>query len=393
MNDADVALAKSALDKREPGYFLTNSLAADLAEAGIASDRAAVRSLTWRLIKDEEFGLVDAIAAGLRETAAGDDEFARMVSDAVGMVRHDLGDGPVINALVSTGKSSPDAAISVAERLVELGDADYAGFLIGGAYGGATARCDAAIESLASSDDPAKVMASLQSLRVAHTEHGSPGAGRVADAVDRAVRIDDDEVHCEAMAALLNIYGADGDRAGSSIRELAMRRHASRRELTAWISLEPPFDAAECVEYLDICTDGVSRGDRDIVYNTYDALGNLARDRPDDVARLLARLAGRGAYNDARAGLVLEELGRHHPRKAAGAVLALLDRPRGVSLDEHLPSMVQHAAKFSDPEEIAEPMLAALESKPDVSRRCLEALAALSKDAPVGATLPLPEPV
>ena len=390
MNDADVALAKSAMDERDIGYFSAHSLCGVLAEAGIASDRAAVRSLTWRLIKDEEFGLVDAIAAGLRETADDDDEFVRMASAAAGLVRYDLAEGPVMAALVSAGKSNPDAAIYVAERLVELGDADYAALLIGGAYGGAAARCRAAIESLASSDDPVKVMASLRALRVAHTEHGSPGAGHVVDAIDRAVRIDDDEVHCEAMAALLNICGSDRDRAVPAIRGLAMRRHASRPELAAWISLEPPFDAAECIECLDICTDGVSRGDRDIVYNTYDALSNLARDRPDDVARLLARLAGRGAYDDARAGRVLEELGRHHPRKATETVLALLGRPRGVSLDEHLPSMVQHAAKFSDPEEIAEPLLAALESEPDTSKRCLEALASLSKNPPAAATVPLP---
>ena len=378
MTDAGAALAMSAVDKKETGYFLRHSLGAALAEEGAANGMRAVRSLTWRLIRDEEYGRADAIAAGLRETAAGDDEFVRMVSAAAGMVRYDLADGPVIDALVSTGRSDPDTAVSVAERLVEIGDADYAGYLIGGAYGGATARCDAAIESLASSDDPAMVMASLRSLRVAHMEHGAPSAVRVVDAVDRAVRIDDDEVHCEGMAALLNIYAADRERAGPAIRELAMRRHATRPELTACISLDPPFDAAECIECLDICTDGVSVDDHDVVCNTYEALAGLSRDRPDDVARLLARLAGRGAYIDAHAGMVLEELGRHHPRKAAEAVLSLLRRPRGANLEEHLPSMVEHAAKFSDPKEFAEAMLAAPGSEQDVSRRCLEVLDALS---------------
>ena len=391
MNDADAALAMSAMDKKELGYFSTHSLGGALAEAGIASDMQAVRSLTWRLIKDEEYGLVDVIAAGLREAAAGDDEFVRMASAAARMVRYDLAEGPVIDALISAGKSHPDTAVSIAERLVELGDADYAGYLIGGAYGGATARCDAAIESLASSDDPAMVMASLRSLRVAHMEHGAPSAVRVVDAVDRAVRIDDDEVHCEGMAALLNIYAADRERAGPAIRELAMRRHATRPELTACILLDPPLDAAECIECLDICTDGVSSEDQEIACNTYEALAKLAGDRPDDVARLLVRLARRGAYIDDYAGLVLEELGRHHPRKAAEAVLSLLRWQRGTRLESHLPSMVEHAAKFSDPKEFAEAMLAAPGSEQDVSRRCLEVLDALSIEHPVecaGAPVP-----
>ena len=388
MNDADKSPAMSAVDKREFGYFLRHSLGGALAEEGIASDMQAVRSLTWRLIKDEEYGRSDAIAAGLRETAAGDDEFVRMLSAAAGMVRYDLAEGPVVTALVDIGKSHPDAAVSVAERLVELGDADYAGYLIGGAYGGAAARCDATIESLASSDDPERVMASLRALRVAHTEHGAPAAGRVADAIDTAVRIDDDEVHCEGMTALLDICGSDRERAVPAIRALAMRRHATRPELTAWISLEPPFDAAECIECLDICTDGVSAADRGVVNCTYRALKKLARDRPDDVARLLARLAGRGAYIDSRAGLVLEELGRHHPRKAAEAILSLLRRPRGTRLEEHLPSMVEHAAKFSDSEEFAETMLAAPGSEQDVSRRCLEVLDAFSGKGRPGGPLP-----
>ena len=145
MNDADMALAMSTVDKRDFGYFLRHSLAGSLAEVGAASDMQAVRSLTWRLIKDEEFGRADAIAAGLREAAAGDDEFVRMASAAARMVRCDFAEGPVVTALVDTGKSHPDVAVSVAERLVELGDADYAGYLIGAAYGGAAARCDAAI--------------------------------------------------------------------------------------------------------------------------------------------------------------------------------------------------------------------------------------------------------
>ena len=384
MTGGDLSPAVDMACEKEPVYFSTHSLGELLSEAGVASDALAVRSLTWRLIKDEEHGLVHAMAAGLREAISGDDEFVRMVSAAAGMVRYDLAAGPVVDALVSAGRPDPGAALLAAERLVEIGDADYAAFLIAGAYGGAAPRCDVLIESLESSGSPAGAAASLRSLRVAHTEHGTPDAGRIADAVDRAVRIDDDEVHREAMAALLDIRAADRNRAGRAIRDLAARRRACRPLLMGRILLDSNFDAAECIDLLDVCTDGVSADDRYLVYDAYRALKSLACDRPGDVARLLARLAGRGAYIDARAGPVLEELGRHHPRRAAEAVLSLLGRPPGPGLDGRLPSMIRHAARLSDPKEFAEPILEALDSEPDMSRHCLAALAALACESPPG---------
>ena len=384
MTGVDLSPAVSMACEKETGYFSTHSLGEMLSEAGVAGGAQAVRSLTWRLIKDKEHGLVHAIAAGLRESISGDGEFARMVSAAAGMVRYDLSAGPVVDALVSAGESDPAAAVLAAERLVGLGDDDYAAFLIGGAYGGAAPRCDGLIESLASSGSPAKVAASLRSQRVAHTVHGAPGAGRIADAVDRALRIDDDRVHREAMAALLDIRAADRDGAGRAIRSLAMRRRVCRPLLVSRIA-DVPFDAAECIDLLDVCTDGVSADDRYVVYDTYRALKSLARDRPGDVARLLARLAGGGAHIDARAGPVLEELGRHHPRRAAEAVLSLLGRRSGADpAGGRLPSMIRHAARFSDPKEFAGPILEALDSEPGMSRQCLAALAALAGESPHG---------
>ena len=384
MTSDPAALAMSIMDKKEMGYFSTHGLSEALAEEGLAHDPSTVRALTWRMIEDEAHGLVGAIAAGLREAAAADDEFVRMVGAAAEMVRHDLSEGPVIDALVSVGRSDPSAAASVAERLAERGGADFAAFLIGGAYGGAAARCDALIGRLAASAGPAGVAASLRSLRAAHTTHGAPDAGRVADAVDRALQTDDDEVHREAMEALLDIYCADPKRAGPMIKALAMRRQVCRPVLAVVISADPPFGAAECADYLDVCIDGASADDDDIVCSAYRALRALARSRPGDAVRLLTKLAARGAYMDDRAGLVIAELGRDHPRMAADAVLSLLGRPRGANLDAYLPSIVRNAVKFSDPAAIAEPILAALDSEPRMQRRCLAALAALADENRLG---------
>lgn len=377
MNDAFMARVSDVIAAKDLGHFSTHGLGEVLAEMGAAHDRAAVRALTRRLVSDEAYGLVEAIAAGLRETAAHDDEFVRMASAAAGMVRHDIAEGPVIDALVDVGRANPDEAVLVAEGLVGAGDADYAAFLIGGAYGGAAKRCDGVVESLASSGDPAHVAASLRSLRVAHIEYGAPDAGRIADAADIALRVDNDDVHREAMEALLDIHTADKDRTGPMIRELAMRRHVCKPILATCISLDPPFDDDACLEYLDICIEGVSASDRDVVNSAYHALERLVGARPDRAARLLAKLAERGAYVDSRARPVIEELGKRDPEVAAETIMSLLKRALREDVDGYLPSMVEHASRFSDPAPISEAITAALESEPSAPRRRILEMAAL----------------
>ncbi len=389
MSAAFVARASDAIAAKSLGHFSTHGLGEVLAEMGAAHDQAAVRALTRRLVSDEEYGLVEAIAAGLRETAAHDDEFVRMASAAADMVRYDIAEGPVIRSLISVGSADPDAAVPIAEDLVKTGDADYAAFLIGGAYSRAAKRCDDVIESLASSDDPSHVAAALRSLRVAHIEHGAPGAGRIADAVDTALRVDDDDVHREAMEALLDIHVADRERTGPMIRELAMRRHVCKPILATCVSLDPPFDDDACLEYLDICIEGVSASDRDVVHSAYRSLERLAGFRPDRAARILAKLAERGAYVDSRARPVIEELWKKDPEVAAEAITSLLKRALREDVDGYLPSMVEHASRFSDPAPISEAIAAALESEPSAPRRRILEMAALRVSPAAAAARPM----
>lgn len=377
MNDALAARARAVICSKGMDYFAVHGLGDLLAEMGAAHDPAAVRAMTMRLIEDEAHGLVDAIAAGLRETASGDGEFVRLVGAAVDMVRHDIAEGPVIDALVSVGRAKPDAALAVAEALVGNGEAEYAAFLIGGAYGGAPGRCNGMIESLGSSGNPASVAASLLSLRVAYTEHGAPGAGRIADAVGDALRTDHDEVHREAIEALLDIHAADRKRTGPMIRELAMRRHVCKPILASYVSFDPPLSDDECIEYMDICIEGASDSDSGVVRSAYRLLKKMAGGHPERVARRIVKLAEMGAYVDSRAGPVIAELGRRHPEVATDAILSVLRlAPKG-DIAMHLPSMVRRAAKFSDPASVSGTMLDALKSEPEMSKQCRLALAEL----------------
>ena len=114
MDDAFVALASEMIVKKDPGHFATHGLGELLCVMNAAHDRDAIRALTRRPIEDESYGLIVAIAAGLRETASADDEFTQMVSAAVDMVRNDIGEGPIINALIYMGNAKPNAARHIA---------------------------------------------------------------------------------------------------------------------------------------------------------------------------------------------------------------------------------------------------------------------------------------
>ena len=66
MSAAFVARASDAIAAKDLGHFSTHGLGEVLVEMGAAHDQAAVRALTRRLVSDEAYGLVEAIAAGLR---------------------------------------------------------------------------------------------------------------------------------------------------------------------------------------------------------------------------------------------------------------------------------------------------------------------------------------
>ena len=114
-----------------------------------------------------------------------------------------------------------------------------------------------------------------------------------------------------------------------------------------------------------------------MVNSAYRALERLAGFRPDRAARLLAKLAERGAYVDSRARPVIEELGKKDSKVAAEAITSLLKRALREDVDGYLPSMVEHASRFSDPAAISEAIAAALESEQSAPRRRILEMAAL----------------
>ena len=376
MDEEAVALAKGAIDKKDDAYFASHGLADLLGEAGIDSGHAAVGALARRLTTDDAYAYADPISAGLRDLAYGDvDEFARIAGGVARTMRRDSCQGPFVAALVEIGRSNPAAAAGVAARMIGLGDADYAAYVIGGAYGGAEEECDGLVEGLFSSGDPAGTAAAARALRVANMEHGLPGAGRIKAAVRRAGVHDDAAVQRECMEALLQACRGGDAESESMVESMAARHRATRSVLAAHIWCNSPFDDESSMRHLEACTG--YNPDRSSVRCTYCALVKIASRRPLGATRMLLRMFGRGLYDSARAGKVLEEIGKKDAPGAVAAVLEAVQEPRYSGLNGRLGRVVERIARFGDREGVAALLFRTMDERPAALDACLSAMPAL----------------
>ena len=386
MADADAGGVRAAVAGRGPEYFSAHGLGDALEEAGMASTPEAVRAAVGLLAtEDDVYSSVWAVSRGLREGVADDDGYALLVSRIAGLVRFDLAGGPVARSLIEAGRDSPAAAASAAARLVGLGDADYAAFLVGGAWAGAEARCASLADSLLSSGDPGRVAAGIRALRVARGEHRMPDGAGATRAVAAALRSAagaaggaGGDVHREAMGALLDLYPEDPAGIGPMIEDLARGRDATRPLLADRIAEGSPLGGAAALRCMDICIDGAGPDDASL-HCVCAALASLAAAEPAGVARRMAALAMAGSYRESFGGRVMEELGRGGAAAAAEEMLAALRGPRGGAIRRHLPSMARHLARHADARTAAAPFLDGLESGSAPPGDCLAALGALAE--------------
>ena len=381
MDDRSADRIKALAGEKDLRYFSENGLGDLLKAAGIGSDAADVGDAVRLLVECDVYAYVGAVSSGLRETAADDDEFAALVSSIAGKVRHDLAQGPVVRSLIEIGKADPRTGVALAARLVRLGDADYAAYLAGGARAGAARECDDLAGSLLSSDDPLHIAGGLRLLRVAHIEHGEPGAGTILDAVRAALRraSGDERVDCDALELLLDAYGTCPEKTGPMIEDLALRRPVCRPILTSRVANRPPFGSDMGLRCLDICASGLDGRSADAnVHYVCHALEGLASEQPEGVTRLILGMVRSRAYVDKHGGPVLEELGRARASAVSRAMLEMLRGPHGPELGRHLPSMMRRLGRHADMQEAAGPFLDALDAEPAAKRHCLAALRALA---------------
>ena len=363
VDDKAFETAKAAIAGKDRSYFAAHGLADLLGGAGAECGPDAIRALVRRLAEDDTYAFLFPISAGLREIAPDDDGFARLVSAVVGKMRPIPFQRPLVNVLTAVGRDRPAEAAGAAARLIELGDADYGAFMIGGAYGGAGRECDGLVEGLLSSGAPRDAAAALRALKVASAEHGLPDAGRIRAAVGRAMAHDDAEVQKEAMEALLGLCRRGDAAAEAMVESMALGRYDSRPVLAANIWRDSPFDDEKSLRYLRACMG--YEGDRYVLHSVYWALAKIAGRRPGEVARMMIWMSNNGWYHSTLAGAVQDELGRSGaPAAAVAALLEALQRPLGEKFAERLESAVVRIARLAGRDEVAALVLGTIGERP-----------------------------
>ena len=377
MDDRAYEAAKAALSEKDNAYFAAHGLADLLSSAGLEAGPGAILSLVRRLAADDSHAFLFPISAGLREAVSDDDGFARVASGVAATMDHMVFLRPVDEALVGMGRDMPAEAAGAAARLVGLGEAYFAAHIIGGAYGGAGPECDGLVERLFSSGKPRDAAAAVRALRIARAEHGSPDAGRIRDAVKRALAHDDKEVQKDAIEALVDLCRGGDVAAEGMIQPLVAGCRHTHPVLAAHIFADSPFDDEKSLRYLRACM--AYMDDRSVLHITYRALAKMAGSSPGGVARMLVWML-RVWHDNTWAGMVLDELGKKGAPAAVAAILEATQRPRGGEIDEYTVPAVARIARNAGRCEVAETVICAIGKGPSRPGPLLRILSLLAQE-------------
>ena len=170
------------IDRDGPDSFDSISLTDFLAEAGRRPSKSELLDIVNQLASANVFWYLPAISSALRDLVEDSGEFAGLVAAIGDKTKRDLVQGPLVDFLEETGSGRPDLAVRLARRLIDLGSAYHAAFLIGGAMNKDPAACREIAGSLMRSTGDEEAAAGIKCLRIAWKKGG------IADAAARSRR-------------------------------------------------------------------------------------------------------------------------------------------------------------------------------------------------------------
>ena len=359
MDEKKIQQISKEIENEKWDYWKTKKLTDYLHEHRYELDKQDLYELVNALIKEDIFGFLYAISNALPDLASDDVNFIEMLEAVIEKIKTDMAQGPFIDSLISLGKSNPELALKLADKLLVTKNPEYSSFLIGGAFQGHPEESKSMIMTLISSKNPRHQVTAVRALRVIYKETKMDEKDKVFAFIQEAAKSDSIEVKLEAFEAFLDFYEHDEARSKKSIEELARIFTECKFSLAHRIWIKSPFDAETSLHFLETCSEVQNINvKRHVLF----ALVHFVEKYPEKVLEIISKYVIRDGFDFGDMAYVLEELGKVKSEKAIKIILKWLTTKKDPRLTFHIPIILKELLSKTDKKLILEPIISLIES-------------------------------
>ena len=288
---------------------------------------------------------LDYISAELKSLASLDPHYVGILSDVVSKVRHDMAQGPIIQALMSIGEDNPKLGIELSAAMRQKADEGltiYSSFPLGGAGRKSLDSVMPILEGLMRSEDPTDTIAALRTYRIIYEN-----AEKIPEEIFKLMEIyaTDKElsVKLEALNALIDFAKSDEQKAVNVLTSLAKGDSSLRGPLANRLHMKNLFSAGSTLALLQII---VQDEDDRTLGEVMSVLAFQGVKFQQEALEMIISLVARGKYHKVHLlDYAAEQVGKVDINTAVKTLATALKALHTASLDSFAPYLLVDMCK------------------------------------------------
>ena len=360
MNKNQIKYIREQIEDQNRNYWKTVNLTEFLTKKNIKLDNHELCELTIYLIKEDVFRFIDFLCRAIQDLAIDIENFVKIIELVIDKTNKDMIFGQFIESLISIGKSNPQLAIKIANKLLNSKNPEYSSYLIAGASHKMEKECSILVTKLLSTENSGYQIAALRTLRIIYNEFKKCDAQQIFVILEQFSRSDFIDVKVETMMALLSFYEKDTKKSKIIIERLARDNIECTSLLAYRISIQySPFDEKTCMYFLEICSE---YSDIRVKQHVLYALVRFVQ-YPDWILAIIVKYVIQDKFMGG-IDYVLEELGKVNAAKAIVIILNWFKKNDNPILIDFLPLIIKYLVSKIDKKIILEPVFQMIESEP-----------------------------
>jgi hypothetical protein len=329
------------------------------------------------LVRLNIFDWLDYVGREVKALASTDMSYIGLLAEIVTKVRRDMAQGPIIEALISIGESSPDFGLGVSEAMrsrEEEGLVIYSSYPLGGSGRINFAITKPILASLWASNNPLHQVAAIRAYRVILIGNGTLTAeplSNVFDLLHTAAKSENLAVRQEAANALFDLAGVDEKRSVEMLESLLRDESSIRAVIARRLQTKSGFSTQSIVSLLKLCC---TDDDDNVLSQVAMALAFRGRDFPQDAIEMVLNLLDRGKFSTVpNLDFASTEITEVNPELVANVVDQFLRRDHSKHLEYGIQYLLAEAFS-SDYSALARPIKGWLDGSETLQRVALRSL-------------------